>query len=202
MEEYLEQLKSDEAFYARIASNLAEVESFPISPEEKKRIWFQIYETAQRYEEGKIADEKNEKQIKKLRESLESVASSFCSIMEYGVKITEGVEKIAISQKEVLREVNQTNENIQNSIRIANECGKNLEDAKMYMEDAKDSTKRTGKKIKEVEKTISKIKKETEEIENGYESKLDAKQTVIDILNGMKNKNPGFKEGFENEDFE
>ena len=48
--------ETDEEFYSIISKNLNELDSFPISIQEKKELWFKIYETAQRYEEQKQID--------------------------------------------------------------------------------------------------------------------------------------------------
>jgi hypothetical protein len=88
-ENMMEYPKSDEEFYLQMSSTLEEIYSLPVSFEEKRNLQYLTYETMGRYEEQKKCKIENEKNFKKLGESLGQLERSFYQMRENIGKINE-----------------------------------------------------------------------------------------------------------------
>jgi len=153
MEEYLEQLKSDESFYARIASDLTALESFPISREEKKKIWFEIYLTAQNYEASKRNGSVT-KNLCRIADIFGEIGNDIIKIGEINHSTQQSAHIARINQQITDAKIKYANANIE---RISKK-EKEIEKLNNY----------TARKLEDTEQTIGEIKEEL-----GYEEEFD-----------------------------
>ena len=100
----------EEKFYLDLSSTVKELlytDKFPISQEEKKKLWFQIYETAQRYEEhkGLHLDELSNK----IGESFAKIGENMAYIFETAQNIIPELNRTRINSQIALAKIEDTN---------------------------------------------------------------------------------------------
>jgi hypothetical protein len=91
---------TDEEFYKVCSEELGKIHSYDITDEEKLKLRYCIYDVVIRYEEGKECRIENEKNFKKLGESLGQLERSFYQMRESIGKINE-VGKIALINAQI-----------------------------------------------------------------------------------------------------
>jgi hypothetical protein len=178
--------ENDEEFYAGISKTLNELiytDNFPISLDEKRKLWFLAYETMQRYEEGKINRVQLEESGKKLGESLGNLVKSVYAIGETVSGISTGLENITRVQQGTILQLKENGKVLARIKQYADDSRRNLEDTLDNMDKTNENFGIIKRGIKEVGRRFALLKQ-------GYERRLEAKQTVIDLSNGMRSRNP------------
>lgn len=178
--------ETDEEFYSIISKNLNELDSFPISIEEKKELWFKIYETAQRYEEQKQIDLNgaSERLGIALQGMYKSVAGLFSTIGE-SLPLLERTVANMLDTKDKMQYIS---ENIKLAKIKIQEISENMSDTKENMH----KTQKIIDKIKARQKYLEGRLIETEKGEKGlgvdevHKKVNDVNSTVNQIIKGMK----------------
>lgn len=101
---------SDEKFYSDLSKTLNELlytENFPIPQEAKKKLWFQIYETAQRYEEQKQLDLTGMSQ--QLGGSLTKLGENIGYILNSANEILPELNRAKVNGQIALAKINDVN---------------------------------------------------------------------------------------------
>lgn len=182
---------NDEEFYELISKNLNELvwtDSFPISIDEKKKLWFTIYETAQRYEEQKQIDlEGKSKQLGiALQGMYKSVAGLFSTIGE-SLPI---LERTVASMLDTKNKMQYISENIQLAKKKIQKISETMQDTKMNIDQTRETLKKVRKQQKYLEGKIESWKNgdgKIEDIDEVHKKVNEVNSTVSQILNGMKN---------------
>jgi chromosome segregation ATPase len=177
---------SDEEFYKVCCEELANVSSYPISDEEKWKFKCTIYDTVLKHEEGKETRAELKRDAEQIGKSLDILAGSFSSILEYAGKISDEVAGIAETSAQISTQIKETNKNLRKATETAYECQDNLKEARYNLDDAQDKLEETRKDTKKIGKNFEKMGDETERIKKEYEGKLAAKDAIIEIGNGMR----------------
>ena len=177
--------ETDEEFYSIISKNLNELDGFPISIQEKKELWFKIYETAQRYEEQRQIDLKgtSERLGIALQGMYKSVVGLFSTIGE-SLPILERTVANMLDTKNKMQHIS---ENIQLAKRKIQEISDNMQDTKENMH----KTQEMIGKIKAKQKYLEERLKETKDgkgidVDEVYNRVNDINSTVDNIIQGMK----------------
>jgi DNA repair ATPase RecN len=178
----LESEISDEEFYKVCTEELANIPSYPISDEQKWNLKCVIYDTVIRYEEGKETSAELKKSTEQIGKSLDNLGKSFSAMGEYMGNIITGIEGLAETSIEISAKIKETRELQKKTLKTAYECRDNMKESLGYLDDAQERLEKTGKGIKGLEKSIKKMERETREAEG----KLEAKDIVIQIENGMR----------------
>jgi len=156
--------ETDEEFYNLISNNLHEViytDNFKISQEEKKNLWFTIYETAQRYEEQKQID---------LVGNTKKFVTAFKGMFN-------GLSELLLAAGETIPLLEKTVSEMYSTVRTMKENGETIERIKQKVEELERI------RIEELrEKGYS-----PEDIERMYNKIKDRNSIVEQIIQGMKN---------------
>ncbi len=182
---------NDEEFYELISKNLNELvwtDNFPISPEEKKKLWMNIYETAQRYEEQKQIDlEGKSKQLGIAFQNMyEGLARLFSKISE-GLPELEG---IVANMKMTKSKMNEVSQNIYLAKERIKEISENMQNARMNMNQTREILRQVREKQEYLEGKIDSWKKgegKTEDVDEVHKKVNEVNSTVQQIIEGMKN---------------
>lgn len=111
----------DEKFYSDLSKTLNELlytDNFPISQEEKKKLWFQIYETAQRYEEQKQLD--LEGISKQLGESIKKLGENIGYILDSASQIIPELNRTKVNGQIALAKINDVKGTMQEVLKEQN----------------------------------------------------------------------------------
>ena len=112
---------TDEGFYSDLSKTLNELlytNNFPISQEAKKKLWFQIYETAQRYEEQKQLD--LDGMSKQLGESLTKLGKNIGYILNSANEILPELNRAKVNGQIALAKINDVNGTMQEVLKEQN----------------------------------------------------------------------------------
>ena len=181
-ENTMEYPETDEEFYAGMSNTLNELiytDNFPISLDEKRKLWFLTYETMQRYEEGKINRVQLDESGKKLGESLGNLVKSVYAIGETAVGISNGLESIAKSQKATIQQLKENGKILERIKGYADESRRNMEDTLDNIDKTNEGMGIIKKGIKEVGRRVIFLKR-----------KLEAKETVLEVTRNLGGRNP------------
>jgi hypothetical protein len=170
---------SDEEFYRVCSARLEEVYSFPVSFEEKRQLQYLIYETMQRYEEGKIIHKETEENSIKLGKNLSLLTDSLCEIAKNAGKIEENLRVALLNGQIAATQMKET-------MGVLKEAKQYADQTKVNLDYATGDIEQAGEEISGLSKKIKKIEREVKVIKKGYERNLDAKDTVIEIMNGIR----------------
>jgi hypothetical protein len=176
---------TDEEFYRVCSQDLREIDSYDISDEEKLKLKYCIYDVVIRYGEGKENRTQLEESGKRLGESLGNLVKSVYAIGETVSGISTGLENITRVQQGTIQQLKENGKVLARIKQYADESIRNLEDAQDNMDKTNEGMGIIKKGIKEVKRRFVSLKQE-------YERRLEAKQTVIDLSNGMR-RNPEHK---------
>jgi hypothetical protein len=118
----MEEVLTDEELYSTCSKHLNELvytDNFPISLEEKRNLWFQIYETMQRHEEDKKSSKETEENFRKFGEGLVYLETSLYDLKENIGKLNGSAKIAAINgqiavakMKDALRLIDKTKKNV------------------------------------------------------------------------------------------
>jgi hypothetical protein len=110
---------TDEVFYGTVAKHLEELHSFPISFEEKRQLYYSMYEGMMRHEELKISAKQTEEGFRRFGESLCYLERAIYTIRDSVGKLNEN-GKIALlnaqianeKMKEAVKMIKKTKQNV------------------------------------------------------------------------------------------
>jgi len=153
--------ETDEEFYNQISSNLHEVvytDNFPISLEEKKNLWFIIYETAQRYEEQKQID---------LVGNTKKFVTAFQGMFNGLAELLSTVGEIIPLVEETATNVYLTNQNVQKTGEIIKEIREKQKYLEERLSEREGDLRNRGVNINELHDKVSDVNMTVEKIVKG-----------------------------------
>jgi methyl-accepting chemotaxis protein len=187
----MEYPKTDEEFYSMISKTINEIvytNNFPISLEEKKKLWFLTYETAQRYEEQKQIDLVGaSKRLSVAFEDMYKSLEGLFSTIEKSQPLIEKLERTVVEMGNTKARMQEISENIKNATLKAQKVLENIKDTENDLYDTSEMIKRIKEKNRYLEARLKDVKKGKMDIGEYQEIANEVNETINDIFEKMKN---------------
>jgi hypothetical protein len=181
----------EEEFYSLCSKSINGILAQPVSSDPELRelereMYFQLFDGAVNYLRNRREAKELEIISGQMKEEWNRLGESSLAIWEHIGGIMYGIADIAKSSVEISARINKTKETQGKILKTANECQGNLTQARYDLADTQDRLDKTKRGIKGLEKDIKKIGKEAEQLVIEAKAEVEAKQTVIDLMGGMR----------------